>query len=66
MACNGSQVYLVADLKAQTLNLDKMKIETQNSDKPQKPQLNILAVIRSKIKNYTNGTKTRTTIQRTY
>ena len=51
MFYNGSQVYLVADLKAQTLNLDKMKIETQNSDKPQKPQLNILAVIRSKIKN---------------
>ena len=26
-------------------------LETQNSDKPQKPQFNILAVIKSKIKN---------------
>jgi galactitol-specific phosphotransferase system IIC component len=28
-----------------------MKTEAKNSNKPQKPQLNILAVIRSKIKN---------------
>jgi hypothetical protein len=28
-----------------------MSIEEQNSNEPQKPQLNILAVIRSKIKN---------------
>jgi predicted histidine transporter YuiF (NhaC family) len=34
-----------------------MKIEAQNSDKPHKPQLNILAVIRSKIKNMDYATK---------
>jgi transposase-like protein len=31
-------------LKLKTLNLDKMKIEEQNLNEPQKPQLNIGAV----------------------
>jgi len=34
-------------LKTKTLNLDKMKIEEQNLNEPQKPQLNIGAVMRS-------------------
>jgi hypothetical protein len=32
-------------LKTKTLNLDKMNLEEQNSNEPQKPQLNIGAVI---------------------
>jgi hypothetical protein len=38
------QLYLVADLKYKTLNLDKMNLEEQNLNEPQKPQLNIAAV----------------------
>ena len=44
MRNNVPKVYLVADLH-KTLNLKQMKIEVQNSNKPQKPQLNILAVM---------------------
>jgi hypothetical protein len=32
-------------LKTKTLNLDKMKIEEQNLNEPQKPQLNIAVVV---------------------
>ena len=44
VAYNVSQLYLVADLKTKTLNLDKMKIENENLDNTQNPQLNIGAV----------------------
>jgi hypothetical protein len=44
---NVLQVYLVADLKLQNLNLEQMSIEEQNLNEAQKPQLNIPAVIRS-------------------
>lgn len=44
MTANVSQVYLVADLNAQTLKLEQMKIEEENLNELQKPQLNILAV----------------------
>jgi vancomycin resistance protein YoaR len=44
MFYNGLQLYLVADLKYKTLNLDKMNLEEQNLNEPQKLQLNISAV----------------------
>jgi hypothetical protein len=38
------QLYLVADFETKTLNLEQMKIEEQNLNEAESPQLNIGAV----------------------
>jgi hypothetical protein len=44
-------------LKTKALNKDKMKLEEQNSNEPQKPQLNIGAVSSSVLMKYINMTR---------
>jgi hypothetical protein len=45
MFYNGLQLYLVADFETQNFKFIKMKIEEQNLNELQKPQLNIADVI---------------------